>query len=223
MYIHLTRHCKQRRPHHKVIPDNDILPWIRFFIVYFDLKNKENGKYQIRRKGAATVIKKEKSRIIVITFRKFGEFSDASKLKEYTFEPAESGRKTKIYRRNFKGVLKKCGYLYNDCFSLDSDLDKKLNISLPAEVNKIPLNRKNDFIYYDKELHYWILKEFKRKDSIGIFIRKKGHFVPCGYVINETVFPSYRLLVYLKKKKHEIDISYLELVDNIYIVKDVHL
>ena len=68
MHIILTNHCLQRREYLPKREEKEISKWIVFFIKKFHFKTKKDDIYIVKCKGNKAVIKKEKKRLVIITF-----------------------------------------------------------------------------------------------------------------------------------------------------------
>jgi hypothetical protein len=114
----LTKHCKQRREHFKIRPNEEMFSILKFFESKVDFSSLEYSKYKIRFKHSnVAVFKVTKSKnkrtskplkkITLITCRGF-ELDKLDSM-EYLNINKQTDDNLFIYRTNFKGKLVKCG------------------------------------------------------------------------------------------------------------------
>lgn len=147
----ITKHAKQRRPHHPIREDEFLISWMDIFNKEFDFATFEVGStYKITSKGASAIIKKEKTNIVIlITFRGFGTLPEnhqgnTIQLKCRKVESRDAIKFT-VYRINFKGKKVKCGRIYKNTQTKEKfRLDLKKNL-----INKYSNLPYNGVVYFN--------------------------------------------------------------------------
>jgi len=160
MHIILTNHCLQRREYLPKREEKEISKWIVFFIKKFHFKTKKDDIYIVKCKGNKAVIKKEKKRLVIITFIGFKD--NLFKNKEaYDFKCSSEKLKYRIWRKNYVGRIVSCG-------SLNYNEDQSINIIFQNRMI-------NKFIIPDKYLN----KNYKSIDEIDFLT-----FINNKYILN---------------------------------------
>ena len=159
MHIIFTNHCLQRRDYLKKRKKEEILKWIIFFIKKFHFITKKDDIYIIKCKGNKAVLKKEKNKLVVITF--IGFTNNLFENKEtYNFQYYSENEKLKntIWRKNFVGKIVSCGNLiYNE------DL---INIKFKKRILK-----------KFKILNKYLNKNYKSVDDIDFLTFKNDKYI----------------------------------------------
>ena len=202
--IVITKHSKQRRPHHDITPDLFLTKWVEYFDDLFNLHTLEFGIYKIYSGSRTAIIRVKEDTLILITFRGYKDFNLREKLDiKIKYQPE------RLYFENQKKQNKPLG----EIFWLDNSIKIKIRnrlidkFNLPVKYIETEFNSIEEL----KELFFfkngqWILKEKFNKINTPIY--RKNYYdklVICGEIVNEKISLNYNLQGKYKIPVHEFN------------------
>jgi len=173
----LTKHAKQRRPHHPIKEDAYLKNWLEAFDRKYDFSTlKINSAYKIYLGYNTAIIKKnDKNTIVLITFRGFKE-----SIEKFSFDNLKM-RETEnrdailkpIYRINYMQKTIKCGSIVKNTktddryrLCLKKNLDTKFIIpDFEEDIYFNTFDEIEQFVGKNKEDEKYYLKIFTRKEE----------------------------------------------------------
>jgi len=171
MEIILTKHCKQRRKNLLIRDSSEIIKWLEYLVIRFDISNLDKGNYSIKGNQNFLVFNKQNTKLTIITFGGFKneiwDLRDLLKLKLINLDTKDS---LKIWRVNIVGRTVHCGSItYNKDNSVRVKLRKNVFDKYSVNINK-PYTRKGfcyssikDVDFLNKIKGQYLIN-FKRKD-----------------------------------------------------------
>lgn len=115
MKIILTKHCKQRRPHHEIKKDDEIQKWIKYFIDRFNIEELNNSIYKIQSKQYFIIFRLDSKLDRIMTIITFVNLNDKIyNIKEninFKIKDISNKEKFRLHRINFLGITVHCGNL----------------------------------------------------------------------------------------------------------------
>lgn len=173
----LTKHSKQRRPHHPIKEDQYLINWLKAFDEKYDFSTlKIDGAYKIYIGYNTAIIKrKHKNNITLITFRGFKapiEKFNFDSLKIREVENRDAILKP-IYRINYNNRTIKCGKIVKNTKTKDKYrlcLKKTLDVKfvIPDFKEDIYFNTFNEieqFVTKNMDDEKYYLNQFERKEE----------------------------------------------------------
>mgnify|MGYP000635696718 CR=1 FL=1 len=173
----LTKHAKQRRPHHEIKEDQYLINWLNEFDKKYDFSSlKIGGAYKIYIGYNTAIIKKEqKNSIRLITFRGFKVPIEKFNFKNLKIRETENRDAIlkPIYRINYHQKTIKCGTIVKNTKTQDKyrlclrkNLDKKFII--PDFEEDIYFNIFDEIVQFvsrNKDDEKYYLNTFQRKEN----------------------------------------------------------
>ena len=166
MNIIVTKHAQQRRPEYDIIPKQDIIDIMEYFVNFFNITLfTKNGSYKIHAKNICLVFNKEKDDLTVITMRGIKHLNDINTDIKFKLNAQDNNPKfIYVQRINFKGLTKKCGKLikWANCWELQIK-KKTLDKFILPRYNLKTDNPEDNVLLYKDKFGRFFLKDFPRK------------------------------------------------------------